>query len=279
MAPVCASVPHHITAAFVPAWGNTPRDSGSIGVGIAVEPRLELCYDLKLSGEPARTAVKLLENNGVDALRVRSSNPLPWGFGYATSGASAVAAAHLASYLKGKNLSSLLLQAHEIEVQDRTGLGDVLAISCGLGLVLRRRPGPPGIGQVDCMYLPRSVSLLSIEAGGMSTESLLSSLSEEFYTESSIVLKKLDEELSLEAFIESVKAFNDKLRLPSSILGAQGFEYVARTPGLLGYYAKKRLVVLILENDFISDAVDYLRKGLPYSIRELSPSEAGPYLR
>ncbi|WP_048812717.1 pantoate kinase [Acidilobus saccharovorans] len=279
MAPVCVSVPHHITAAFVPVWGSTPRDSGSVGVGIAVEPRLELCYDLKLSGEPAGTAAKLLESNGVDLSKVKSSNPLPWSFGYATSGASAVAAAHLASYLKGKSLGSLLVQAHEIEVQDRTGLGDVLAISCGLGLVLRRRAGPPGIGQVDCLYLPRSISLLSIEAGGMSTESLLSSLGDDFYVESSNVLRKLDEELSLEAFIESVRALNDKLGLPSSILGAQNFEYVTKVPGLLGYYTKKRLVILIIERDLVGDAVDYLRKGLPYDIRELSPSEAGPYLR
>ena len=276
---VCASVPHHITAAFMPVWGKSPRSTGSIGVGIAVEPRLELCYNLGLSGSVTGTAAKLLKINGVEPGSVRASNPLPWGFGYATSGASGVAAAHITSYLKGRKLLALLEQAHEIELQDKTGLGDVLAISCGIGLVMRTKPGPPGIGAVDCIYMPRSVSVITVEAGSMSTEQLLSSLNEGFYKESAELLRRLSEDFSLSVFIESVKGLNDKLRLPASVVGDEGYERIKGTPGLLSYYVKKRLVVLLVESDRIADAVEYLRTKLPgYTIRELSPSTAGPYI-
>ncbi len=275
---VCASVPHHITAAFVPSWSDSPGSTGSIGVGIAVEPRLELCVGVRLSSRPALTAEKLLASEGLANLNdVTASNPLPWGFGYAVSGASAVAAAHLISALKGVPIMAELRKAHEVEVLDRTGLGDVLAISCGIGLVLRKSPGPPGVGSVDCIYMPRSLALLSVELGSMSTKDLLSQVSDEFYSESGTLIRRLEESMDIDTFLEGVRLMNDRLRAPQRLLGSR-FDSFRSTPGLVSYYVKKCMIVLIVEADALYDAASYINKlGLP--VRKLSASESPPFLR
>ena len=41
--------------------------------------------------------------------------------------------------------------AHCAEVKSRTGLGDVIAEAYGGGVVVRKKPGPPEIGLIDCI--------------------------------------------------------------------------------------------------------------------------------
>lgn len=278
MGVVCASVPHHITAAFRPYWASSPELTGSVGVGIAVEPRLTICHEVKGGGELTLTAQDLLKSEGLDVQEFSSFMPLPWGVGYAVSGASSVAAALLIAQMRGKGIFSALAKAHEIEVRSRTGLGDVLALSCGVGLIIRRRPGAPGTGSVECLYFPRSLSIASLEGGSMSTSELLSSLDENYFREADKLISAMISEPSVDLFLEQVKVFTDSLGLLKSALGDRA-DLVRQVPGIVSYYAKKKLAVLIIERQLIDDAIAYLLdKMKPFNLRLLEASTRGPYI-
>ncbi|MCG2872639.1 MAG: hypothetical protein L7G95_02165 [Acidilobus sp.] len=276
--PLCASAPHHITAAFSPRWTEDRLTTGSVGVGLAVEPRLTICTGTSLGGPVTSTADKVLKLLGVEGVTVSASRALPWGVGYASSGASAVAAALLASALRGVSISRSLQAAHAVEVEDRTGLGDVLAISCGIGVVLRRRPGAPGLGEVDCVPAPPSVSVVTLETGFMSTQELLSSLGQNYYSASEDLVKALDKDLSFDRFTSLVTQFTESLGLARWLLGEGADEVIRRTPGLIGYYVKKRLLVLLVERDEAYDAVKHLTSSYRFKARLLEPSREGPSL-
>ena len=152
-----------------------------------------------------------------------------------------------------------------------------MAISCGIGLVVRTRPGPPGTGFVDCAYMPRSVSLLSVEVGGMSTDQLLSETSERFYAESRALVSKIADSMSIDSFLYDIRSLNDRLGLPDALLGSAA-EAVRRTPGLISYYVKKRMLIVAVDSDLAQDAVGHLNR-LGYPLRRLTPSETPPYVR
>ena len=277
--PVCASVPHHITAAFSPSWHEDPLRAGSVGVGLAVEPRLTLCRGVDLGGALTETARKVLNVGGIDPSSVSASRSLPWGMGYASSGASAAAAAVLVSAVRGIDLVRSLQVAHSIEVADRTGLGDVLAISCGVGVVLRRREGAPGIGEVVCAPVPGSVVVITLEGGRMTTPELLSALGQRYYSMSEDFVRYLDRDLSFERFAQSVTEFTESLGLLTWLVGDQGRESVRRTPGLIGYYVKKRLLVMLVERGLAREALLHASEQLKLGGRLLEPSLRGPELR
>jgi len=276
--PLCASAPHHITAAFSPRWTEDHLTTGSVGVGLAVEPRLTICTGTSLGGPVTSTAGKVLKLLGVEGVTVSASRALPWGVGYASSGASAVAAALLASALRGVSIGRSLQAAHAVEVEDRTGLGDVLAIFCGIGVVLRRRPGAPGLGEVDCVPAPPSVSVVTLETGFMSTQELLSSLGQSYYSASEDLVKALDKDFSFDRFTSLVTQFTESLGLARWLLGEGADEVIRRTPGLIGYYVKKRLLVLLVERDEAYDAVKHLTSSYRFKARLLEPSREGPSL-
>ena len=251
-----------------------------MGVGVAIEPRYELCYGSPVGSQPTKTAAKVLESYGISPDAFKAFSPLPWGAGYAVSGSSAVAAGLAASYLLGRSVHEGLRRAHEVEVLDRTGLGDVLAISCGVGVVVRTRPGAPGIGSATCIYMPRSMVLVSVEVGSMSTSDLLASLSDKYLAKAREFLGRLSGSLTLDAFLEGVKEFSDSL---GQLEGLLGHEVAARLKGFRGvvsYYVKKKAAILIVERDSASELVDLARELVPQAnIRLLEPSREGPAVR
>ncbi|MGC9071385.1 MAG: hypothetical protein ACP5HK_01610 [Acidilobus sp.] len=252
--------------------------TGSVGVGLAVEPRAVVCLGADLRGSITGTAKKVLSSLRVDPSLVSASRSLPWGMGYASSGASAVAAAFLSSAIKGSDLTKALQVAHVVEVTERTGLGDVLAISCGVGVVLRRSAGAPGIGEVSCAPAPQSVSIVVLEGGPMATQDLLSSLTEAYYSRSEELVKSLDRELSFDRFAQLVTEFTDSLELLSGAFSGKVAEAVKRTPGLIGYYVKKRLIVMLVERDIAHEAILHSTGKLSLRGRLLEPSPRGPGL-
>ena len=261
-------------------YSESPAETGSIGVGIAVEPRYELCYGSPVGSQPTKTATRVLESYGLPPGDFKAFSPLPWGVGYAVSGSSAVAAGLAASYLLGRSVHEGLRRAHEVEVLDRTGLGDVLAISCGVGVVIRTRPGAPGIGSATCIYMPRSIVIVSIEMGSMSTSDLLSSLTDRYIAKARELLGKLNDSPTLDAFLEGVREFSDGLAQLEGLLGQEAAARLKGSRGVVSYYVKKRTAILVVERDAASDLVDLARSLVPQAnIRLLEPSREGPAVR
>ena len=276
--PWCASSPHHVTSIFVPFTATSLLGSGSVGVGLAVEPRFRACFPGP-DEPPTSTAVRALRL--VQAVDERGAflAPLPPGKGYAVSAASAVAAA-LASTRSGGVKTSVLeaLQAaHKAEVLERTGLGDVLALSCGVGLVMRSVPGGPGLGRADCVPLPRSVSILSLEAGGSLWTGRLLGMEylRRYRREAVRAIGRVLEERSLEAFAEESMRYTVTARLDTLVLGESARRILARTPGLIGYYTKKLVTIVLVEADRSGDAVEHLSRVRGSKLRVLAPSERG----
>ncbi|MCE4624661.1 MAG: hypothetical protein F7C35_02195 [Desulfurococcales archaeon] len=274
--PWCAWSPHHITSIFYPVYTSSPLSTGSLGIGLAVEPGYTSCFpgvEEPLT-ETARRALRLI---GARDLRGKFISPLPPGRGYAVSAASAITSVLASVKIGGRKVGVLeaLQAAHKAEVLERTGLGDVLALSCGIGIVIRLHPGAPGLGRVECVPLPRSIGIISVEGEGRSTRELLS---EGYIRESAPLalrlIRRVSDEMSLESFVYASRIYTDRLNLLRHVVGGQ-VDIVRSTPGLIGYYAKKSVAVVIVEEDRLGDAFEHLGNLKGVSLRLLRPSESG----
>ncbi|AFZ70111.1 putative kinase, sugar kinase superfamily [Caldisphaera lagunensis DSM 15908] len=269
----CASVPYHITALFIPKIKEDPIYSGSIGIGIAIEPRLKLCVGEEIDNNGI---LPLTAKNVLDKLNIHENfnlnMPLPIKIGYASSASSTIAA-ELIGFLYGKtSYIKALQEAHKIEIENKTGLGDVLAISCGIGIILRKKEGAPGIGDVDCISFPKDISIVTLEFGSMETKELLNSYDSKILNESQRVLNKIEENFTFETVLYEIKDFSEKTKMINLL---NHNDEILKTPGLLSYYIKKKMIVLLIENNKIEDALHKL-KGIGLNLRILRPSSHGP---
>ena len=200
--------------------------------------------------------------------------PLPPGRGYAVSAAAAILGALAAAALRGLSVSRALREAHRVEVEMKTGLGDVPAISCGVGVAVRLSPGPPGSAVIECMPLPPSLVVVVGEGGSMATGELLSALKSEDWAEASRSLHRLASELSAERFLEEALKYTRARRLDERMLGLKLSEVLPRG-GVASYYVKKKLAVVVAERDSVEEIASRLAaSGL--KVRVLSPSRGPP---
>ena len=198
-----AFVPGHVTAFFSAHSDERPAAAGSRGAGltltdgvdVAVAPaepgeRAEMDVGaetpdeanfsgendevtLILNGEPAAIGAV---TNVFDALGVRGrvvvDTDLPIGAGFGVSGAAALGAALAANEAFGcaRSENELVRIAHEAEVKNGTGLGDVVAQARG-GVPIRLEPGAPGIGELD--GVPARTRVEYVTFGELSTEAVL----------------------------------------------------------------------------------------------------------
>lgn len=263
----CVSVPHHITSIFIPYTIGPPERQGSIGAGIVVGPEATACVssETRLITGTAEKTLRLLGWRGEPGIRV--VDPLPPGAGYSVSASTSLAAGILYASLAGASLGRAYMEAHKAEVLSSTGLGDVLALSCGTGIAVRTRPGPPGVGSVDCTPLPGNIAILSFNVGTESTRDLISGV----WRWMDRAMRRLDriiESPSLETFIEESQRYTLETGAHRVFRDA---ERLHRTPGLIGFYFKKRVAVVIVEGDMARDAVEYL-EGLGVRVRILVPA-------
>lgn len=273
----CAASPHHITALFSPHIGSRAEESGSVGVGIAVEPRARVCISEgePLSSSPISTVRRATSIIGASDLSAKITTPLPPGVGFAVSASTSIAASLAAGATKGLTLLRSLAAAHEAEILERTGLGDVLAISCGVGLVFRLRPGAPGIGLAECKQLPGGLRLLAAELRREHTSEFVSRyLARGLHEAARSAMAKIADSFDFHAFAEEVMRFN----VENGLFREAGVEDLVRAvPGLVAAYVKKGVLLMIVEEDRLREAAEMVLKHKlkPYY---LEPSKGGPTL-
>ncbi len=269
----CSYAPHHVTAFFSPVCRDGDLlNAGSIGAGIVVEPGVTACTGVEgslLTGTAER-AVRILGYIG----KLNVIESLPIGVGYASSAATALSASLAAASSMGLTVNNAFIASHIAEIESSTGLGDILAISCGIGIAVRSRPGAPGIGYADCFQLPGSVSVLSLEWGKMPTARLIKVLSG-YFKEAEKSLKRLLDHMTFEVFVEEAERFSN-ITKSHGIVGDK-LEVIRRIPGLIGFYTKKAVTIIFVEEDSISDSIEYLHNNrlIP---RILEPSSSPPKL-
>jgi pantoate kinase len=161
--------PSHITGFFEIRDNKNPLHKGSVGGGIVLEAGCvtEVCLTNNL---PVKARIKI-EINGVEEeanttkyvvenlagtyehevnVIVSTDFDVPVGVGLGASGAGALSTALALNELLSLDMSlnEVAQIAHLAEVENSTGLGDVIAETYG-GVVIRNKPGPPGIGMID----------------------------------------------------------------------------------------------------------------------------------
>jgi|GEM_PF-182116 len=161
-----AYAPGHITGFFTIHMDESPLLSGSTGAGVcleegvvtevSVEPSKVQELAVLLNGSiiesvPTCESVFRAMVPGVDPVKItaRQTSILPANFGYGISGAAALSLGFAINETMGLGLSKEKVGqiAHQAEVENLTGLGDVSAQLVG-GTEVRLKPGAPGIGEV-----------------------------------------------------------------------------------------------------------------------------------
>ncbi len=152
--------PGHISLTFAVHPHSDPLIMGSTGLGIVlpqgvycsiVDENKENCENVifvenQVIDDPVVSRAIELLGHGNKGLSIYLRRDLPIGAGFGISGASALAAC----LELDKNLHNCTLAAHQAEIEYKTGLGDVVAISSAISdgnfplIVERKSPGANG---------------------------------------------------------------------------------------------------------------------------------------
>lgn len=144
-----AFAPANISCIFRIYRHKSPRWMGSYGVGftlnngVIVNVSKSKRTEVEFNNEPinfptVRSVIKKLTDDGI---RVQIKSGLPLGCGFGLSGASALATSYAVNKLlkSGRADKELAVIAHTAEVENRTGLGDVVNQYYG-GFCLKLKP-------------------------------------------------------------------------------------------------------------------------------------------
>jgi len=169
-------VPASITAFFSTRIVKDPLKCGSLGVGITIEKgvdaKLTKNRGVYFNGERIEfpTVEYVMERLKLQGVEIKSDLPLSCGFGL--SGASALATAFVAnqSLNLGKSYFELADLAHEAEVVNKTGLGDVVCQSIGGVIVRTLATCPSRVRYVKYLW---DLKLDFLVLGGLKTDEFL----------------------------------------------------------------------------------------------------------
>jgi len=173
--------PGHITAFFSIHMTNDPMLTGSTGAGICLEEGVHTrvtirpgssgsALSMRFNGKAVSDAptcdylVRSMSARIGGPIRVSAEqeSALPPNYGYGLSGASALSLALAINKAADLRLSMNEVGqfAHEAEVANLTGLGDVPAQLTG-GVEVRVRPGAPGLGEVRRLPHPEGLAVVT----------------------------------------------------------------------------------------------------------------------
>jgi pantoate kinase len=221
-------VPSHITGFFAADRRDDPLHSGSIGCGLClslgattiIESAPEIQdTEIVLNGAVSEAPVSrfVVDKLARKPVRARTELEMPFGAGFGASGAGALGCAYAlnAHFDLGLTADQAACFAHEAEVSNGTGLGDVIAQNTG-GLVVRLEPGGPGIGRIDRIPVP----LLPVDfvvRGPISTKDVLSDQNAMSSVNKAgvVALKELLKRPTLQNFMKLSRAFTVQSGLAS----------------------------------------------------------------
>lgn len=267
-----------MTAIWLPVYAPDPLETGSLGVGFLLNPPIILEACAGGMGAVGRHLVasvgeaERLAGVGVSVTPVRSPRP---GRGYAVSAAAAMAAGLAASLALRRGALWGLRIAHLAEVYAGTGLGDVAAMAEGRFMELRLAAGAPGVGRVEYVVI-EDLPFILAELGEMTTSEMHRILGERLYREAAPRLRRVFEDPRLETVLEEARGFS----LALGMLPRRLDEELAGVRGVVGWYVKKKLLVVVAERGHALDVLDAVSSMKPVRGAGLYwPSGAGYTVR
>ena len=212
-------VPLHISGFWVPYITNNPLTTGSLGAGITIEPFVEaeirdspkdeVLINSKTLTHDIIDVVKRIV--GVDRVNAEITSPsyLGEGLGFSAALSIIIATSALHNLRKPLTLNKVGVVAHEAEVYMMTGLGDVVAELRGGGLVVRLKPGAPGVSELDVIPVRDSVNIIPcIIKEGFTTPSMLRDYSHVIREAGEKAFKRFIAEPSFDKFLELSNEFS-----------------------------------------------------------------------
>lgn len=153
---VSVFIPAHITGFFSIENNDDPLKNGSCGAGFLLDRGVETIlkdsseYKININQGSDIVINEVLKYFNIeDSFEITQDIQLPIGAGFGTSAASALSLSlalnEFFDFGYSKNECGQI--AHKAEVSLGGGLGDVIG-QTGSGLVLRTRPGAPGVGKI-----------------------------------------------------------------------------------------------------------------------------------
>ncbi|MEM4829771.1 MAG: hypothetical protein QW417_02875 [Zestosphaera sp.] len=164
-------IPLHISGFWVPHVTNNPLTTGSLGAGITLEPPVEAEIKKDALKDEVLVNSSVLKHDIVNVVKrivgadrvyaeITSPSHLGEGLGFSAALSIVIAASALSNLGKPLTLNKVGVIAHEAEVSLMTGLGDVVAELRGGGLVVRLKPGAPGVSELDVVPVRDSISII-----------------------------------------------------------------------------------------------------------------------
>ncbi|MFX1606640.1 MAG: pantoate kinase [Promethearchaeota archaeon] len=229
-----AFVPGHVTGIFRIFDGyDDPLRCGSTGAGFSVtigtvtsvsvvdHPTLEITTNYnkqRVDAKVTKSVIQRLTKEYERTLKVHveHDSSLLSGAGFGASGAGALGTALALSHLldPGIDYEKAAEFAHIAEIENHTGLGDVLAQTFG-GIEVRVKAGGPGIGEVtNILYLD---TLRAVLAGspGLKTADVLTNpeTREQINSIGDHLVERIIADPTVETFVECSRAFSDEIGL------------------------------------------------------------------
>ena len=241
-------VPAHITGFFSIKDNEDPLKKGSTGVGVLLDKGVRTSIKLTSNDETSikingkvdnynqNIILKVLELMNIDhGVKISQEIQVPVGAGFGTSAASALSTAIGLSELLdlNRNLTESGQTAHLAEVSLGSGLGDVSA-QFGRGIVIRKKPGAPGICEIESIEQDLYVGCRSF--GEISTSSIINDpyykriicdigreIQEKFMkvrTAKSFIEKSLEFSQRTNLITDEIKSYSEDLNDGNGILGS-----------------------------------------------------------
>ncbi len=268
-------VPLHITGFWKPVYTRDPLTTGSLGAGINISSHL--VADIMKSDRPVLylndkithvpTVERVFRYYGKPVI-VRAYTDALLGAGYGLSAALALAASIGITILYGirTTIEKAASIAHIAEVEEATGLGDVIAMYYG-GFEARVKPGPPGIGEIVKLPYDPSIRIVTVTLGRYYTASMLREYGVKQYVTADNYLKELLSYPDLQNFLILSRSFTKTFFNYDTV--ERIIDQLKRY--LIGYYLKKKVLVLAIEKDYLNDITEYIsNRGLKYIISSIS---------
>jgi pantoate kinase len=165
---------------------------------------------------------KLLRNEPYD-LNIITTLGLPVSQGFGTSAAGALSASLALSSLLGRPAHEAYEAAHESEVMNHTGMGDVAAMSRS-GMTYRRKEGLPPLGKVDRFDGEPEVVLCEV-GGPVKTSDVLTD--ERMRRTINIMGKRCLEEFDLEPTLSSFTRLSKRFAVETGIASREALRAIA----------------------------------------------------
>ena len=227
-------MPGHVTGIFrIFDEYEDPLRCGSTGAGFSVtigtetsvsvmdHPSLEITTDYnseRIDAQVTKTVVRRLTEDYERTLKVHVTHEssLPSGAGFGASGAGALGTALALSQILDQEITyeQAAEVAHIAEIENHTGLGDVLAQTVG-GIEVRVEPGGPGIGKIENILYLDSLRAVLAGAPGLKTAEILTNTEtrERINTIGDHLVERIIADPTIETFMDCSRTFSDEIGL------------------------------------------------------------------